>query len=92
MAQVSGIVSVVTPMNMLVVAPDGSNRRIVSSSQGGFLISTPAWAGKDEIFYVQALTITGGTALPAGGARLARSLSEIDFGEHRINDLQAITY
>jgi len=71
-ASIQGVVSVVSPESILMVASDGSARKVISSPAGGFSISAPAWLGPDEILYVQALTIGAGLAVPSGSARLVR--------------------
>jgi hypothetical protein len=66
------LVSASQAQELILLASDGSNCRTMRCAAGGFFISAPAWAGPDEVVYVQSLAVTGGDAPPAGGARLVK--------------------
>ena len=59
----SGISGV--PWTILVVGVDGKNSRTLSMAPGGFLSSSLAWSGDNEVVYSQGESVAGST--PGGG-------------------------
>lgn len=71
-AMLGAVTSNVRPGRYLVMDQKGANQHVISSPPGGFAVSSPAFCSRDQIFYSQALAITGAAAVASSGSRFVR--------------------